>query len=300
LRWPGEYGTGTAVVSGLDTAGAFWRRLAFAGARYGPKFWVKYSPAAFGALFALALPDQRRRVIQNLRLVHGRRDALSERVDMLKTFASYAACLAEGLGAERADALNAEVTAHGQDRLKTALAQGHGAILVTAHIGPWDMAGGLLSRELGVPVAIAMVRERDARARDLHDGVRSRSGVTVLHLGDHPLDGLRLLRTVRQGGVVAVQLDRPPPGGRTLAVTLFGSAYSVPEGPFRLAALAGAPIFPTFARRSGYFSYEFRIGSEIRVARAAGTVELTAAAQRATDEMAGFLKTHATQWFNFK
>jgi len=288
------------VVSELDAAGAFWRRLAFAGARYGPTFWVKYSPPAFGALFALALPEQRRRVIENLRLVHGKRGTLSERLDMLKTFASYASCLAEGLGVERADAMNAEVRAHGQDRLKAALALGQGAILVTAHIGPWDLAGGLLARELGVPVAVAMEPERDARARDLHDGVRTRSGVTVLHLGDHPLDALSLLRQLRQGGVLAVQLDRPPPGGRTLAVSLFGSPYSVPEGPFRLAALAGVPVFPTFARRSGYFSYEFRIGSEIRVARGAGAAELEAAAQQATDEMARFLKSHATQWFNFK
>jgi lauroyl/myristoyl acyltransferase len=290
---------GASRVLELDAAGAAFRRLAFTGARYGPTFWVRYSPPLFGALFALALPGQRRRVIENLRLVHGRRSGFAERVDVLRTFASYASCLAESLGAERADAQRARVIAHGQEQLKAALAAGRGAILVTAHIGPWDVAGALLARELGIPVTIAMRRERDERARDLHDGVRTRTGVSIVHLGEHALDGLSLLGKLRRGGIVAVQIDRPAPGGRMLDVTLFERPYAVPEGPFRLAALAQVPIFPTFARRSGYFAYEFSICPKIVVSRSARQMELATAAQRASDEMAAFLKAHATQWFNF-
>lgn len=288
------------MFSGLDATGAFWRRLAFVGARYGPRFWVKYSPALIGAAFALALPAQRRRVLENLRRVHGVRPALAERVDVMRTFASYASCLAEALGSERSDALRAEIEAHGQERLRAALGRGKGAILVTAHIGPWDFAGALLSRELGVPVAVAMAKEQDAEARRLHDGVRRRSGVRVVHLGEHPADALALLSELRRGGVVAVQLDRPAPGGRMLEVRLFDEPFEVPEGPFRLAALASVPIFPTFAERTGYFAYRFQICPEITVRRAARRDELRAAAQTATDEMGAFLKAHATQWFNFR
>src|SRR5262245_51263097 len=73
--------------------GALLRRLAYLGARYGPSFWVRGSPPWFGAFFALALPDVRRRVRDNLRWIHGPRSRSVERRDVLRTFTDYAACL---------------------------------------------------------------------------------------------------------------------------------------------------------------------------------------------------------------
>ena len=99
-----------------------------------------------------------------------------------------------------------------------------------------------------------------------------------------------------------VLMDREWKHGVAAAVdvTLLGRPFRVPEGPFRLSALARAPVFPTFARRSGYFSYEFAIRPRIVLPRSACQADLKSAAQRATDEMASFLKAHPTQWFNFK
>ena len=276
------------------------RRLAYAGARFGPRFVIEHSPKFFGTAFALALPELRARVRGNLRRIKGQQSFLSEQRDVVQTFTSYAACLAESLGIDRPDAQDTtEVAVHGREHLRDALAVGRGVILATGHIGPWDCAARLLTKDFTADVLVVMLAEPDEAARKVHDSVRERSGVRVIHVGNHPLDALPLLRHVRGGGVVAVQLDRAAPGGRALDVELFGRKEHMPEGPFRLAALSGAPIVPIFAHRAGFFRYEFSVAPPIWLERQASPSELGAAAASAAESMQSFISRHPTEWFHF-
>lgn len=287
------------MARALRPDSAFLRRLAYAGARFGPRFVIEHSPKFFGTAFALALPETRARVRRNLRRVRGPQTFLTEQREVMQTFTSYAACLAESLGIERADGEHTDLTVKGGEHLQGALAAGRGVILVTAHIGPWDCAARLLAKDFQADVLVVMLAEPDAAARRVHDSVRERSGLRVMHVGDHPLDALPLLRHVRNGGVVAVQLDRAAPAGRFLDVELFGTAERLPEGPFRLAALSGAPIVPIFAHRRGYFRYEVSIAPQISVPRHATQLELRGAAASAASTMQSFISRHPTEWFHF-
>jgi KDO2-lipid IV(A) lauroyltransferase len=299
LRRLARRATPLFVPPTLAHDGAFWRRLAHAGARHGPQFWLKYSPPVFGVAFALALGKQRRKVRDTLRWVQGNKGLVSEQRQLFATFVHYAQCLAESLAAERPEAAHAVHRVEGEHFLRAALAGGRGALLVTAHAGPWDAAAKLLCSSLDRPAVVVMEGESDPGAQELHDGVRARAGVRVVHVGAHPLDGLPLLRELRAGGVVAVQLDRGAPSGRAISVRLFGREFFVPEGPFRLAALAQVPIVPLFVRRTGHFQYDLLAYPAIELAARARAPELQAAAQTATDAMAGFIARYPTQWFNF-
>ncbi len=287
------------MARALRPDSAFLRRLAYAGARFGPRFVIEHSPKFFGTAFALALPELRHRVRHNLRRVRGPQSYLSEQLEVVQTFTSYASCLAESLGIERADAEHTELTVQGGEHLQGAIAAGRGVILVTGHIGPWDCAARLLAKDFRADVLVVMLAEPDPEARRMHDSLRERTGVRVMHVGDHPLDALPLLRHIRGGGVVAIQLDRAAPGGRFLEVELFGRSEHMPEGPFRLAALSGAPIVPIFAHRRGYFRYEFSVAEPISVPRQATLLQLQSAAAGAARTMQSFISRHPTEWFHF-
>lgn len=278
---------------------AFWRRMAFAGARYGPRPWVRYSPPLFGLAFAALLPELRARVRDNLRRVLGQRSPLEEHVDVARTFATYARCLAESLARGRPEAERARRRMRGTEHLERAVAAGRGIMLVTAHTGAWDAAAHLLPRDAGLEVLVVMHAEPDARARLLHDQVRHSEGVRIVHVGAHPLDSLPLLQHLKAGGVVAAQIDRSYPGQRSLEVDLFGRPFKMPEGPFVLSALVGAPVLPVFVRRVDYFDYEFSISPAIELPRRAGPDDIRRAAERAAGEMERFIRAHPTQWFHF-
>jgi KDO2-lipid IV(A) lauroyltransferase len=283
----------------LSHDGAFLRRLAHAGARYGPRFLLKYSPPAFGVLSALMLPAQRRRVEETLRWVHGANGDELARSEVYATFIEYARCLAEGLASGRPEAEQATCRVEGEAFLREALGHERGVILVTAHTGPWDAAARSLKRACDRDVVVVMREEPDAAARELHDRVRTEAGVRVVHVGSHPLDAMPLVRELKRGSIVAFQLDRSPPNSRELRVSLFGRDASLPEGPFRLAALASAPILPLFARRRGFFEYDLAVYSPIELPRSAEHADLTRAAQAAATVMEGFIRESPTQWFNF-
>jgi lauroyl/myristoyl acyltransferase len=281
----------------VNVRGIHWRQLAYAGARYGPRFWVKYSPAAFGLAFALALPAERERIRESHRRLLGRRGRFAEDVDVVKTFVAYAHCLAESLAVDRDEAKASAPLVVGEEHLRQALGSG-GAIVATAHAGGWDTAAQWLGRESSAKVLVVMAREPDAAARRLHDGVRERGGVEVAHIG-HPLDSLKVFRHLRAGGIVAIQLDRETRREAEVEVTLGGRAFRVPEGPFRLAKMTGAPVVPVFSRRTGFFRYEIEVSPPIPVAPDADDQAIADAAGRAARVMEHFLSANPTQWFHF-
>ena len=276
---------------------AFFRRMAHWGALKGPRSLVRFSPKPIGAAFGVALPEVRRRVVRNLRRVHGPRGVVREQLDAVETLANYAACFAEAIASDREDAAP-HVVVHGEERLRGALELG-GVVLVTAHIGPWELTAQLFGRALRADVLLVMEREPNAEAGKLQDRQRGERGLKVLHIGSHPTDALPLIAQLRRGGVAALQLDRVPPSGRVLDVSLFGEPFRAPEGPFRLASLSGARVVPVFARRNGFFDYELEISEPIALGRRATAEELQASAQQAISAMQSFVAASPTQWFHF-
>ena len=257
------------------------------------------APVAGVVTCALA-PERRRFVRDNLRRVRGRRGAVRDRVDVARTFVSYASCLAEVLGAGPARGRAPEAVVWGELHLLDALADGRGLLFATAHTAGWESVGRLLSRDHGLRVMIAESPERDPRARAIQDGARRAQGVLVAHVGEDPLSALPLARHLRGGGAVALQIDRSPRHQRVRDVALFGARAYIPEGPLRLAALTGAPIVPVFAARTGHKRYVVHLEPPIRVSRAGSAAEMDGAAQRLASALERFVRARPTQWFHFR
>lgn len=171
-------------------------------------------------------------------------------------------------------------------------------VLVTAHTAGWEIVGPLLGKSFGLDLMLVTHAEPNAKAGQLQDDVRRRSGVSIAHVGD-PLASLPMLRHLRGGGVVALQLDRMVPGMRTRPVPLLGGHGEVPEGPFRLAQLSGAPIVPIFCARRGYRDYLIRAFEPRQIERRATDAMIDEAAAHAAACMTEFLREHPTQWFQF-
>ena len=280
---------------------AYWlRRLAYLGARYGSDGFLKHGSSAFGAAFAQFLPGHRQIVRDNLRRIHGTKSTWLEHREVTETFVNYARCLTEALGIERRQPGDIQYEVSGQETLDLLLKRPAGFIVATAHVGAWDCAALHLQQSTSRPVIVVMERESNAAARAFQDSIRQRVGVEVIHVGDDAFEGLRLLKHLRRGGIVAVQLDRRPKGGRTVNATLFGKAFQAPLGPFQLASLASVPILPVFCARIGFYRYQIRVTTQISLIRRASGPELQAAAQEAISSLEDFLRIYPTQWFHFE
>lgn len=244
--------------------------------------------------------EQRRQVRLNLRRIRGKRGLLRDAFDTGRTFAGYASCLAEILSAGSRNGRLPEVVVWGEPHVQDALADGRGIVFATAHTAGWETVGPLMVRDHGLRIMIAEARERDLASRTIQDDARRAHGLLVVHVGEDPLSGLPLVRHLREGGAVALQMDRAPPGLRARTVALFGQRWRVPDGPLRLALLTGAPLLPVFVARTGHRRYKVFAEPPIRLRRGAGERELDIAAQTFADAMQVFVRAHPTQWFHFR
>jgi lauroyl/myristoyl acyltransferase len=279
--------------------GVFWRRLARFGAAHMPLWWMRYSPPLFGLAAAALVPEARRAVAQNLLRVRGPKGPVRDALDVADTFATYASCLSETLAYGSKNAGVPTLALAGKEHMTNALEGGKGVIVATAHTAGWDVAGPVFEEDHHARLVMVMGRERSPAARRLHDEARLASGLSFEHVGDDPLDSLKLLTHLRSGAVVAMQVDRVPRGMRSREVTLLGRRSRVPEGALRLAQVTGAPIVPLFSARLGFRRYRMEARQAIRVSRHADEVALDGAAQELADALGDFLRRHPTQWFHF-
>ncbi len=247
----------------------------------------------------MAMPETRRRISRQLARTRGPAGPLHDAIDVVRTFANFASCITEVLSTGSKNGLPLEANVHRGPRVEDLLSTRRGLIFATAHTAGWESLGALLAREHHRRVMIVMQRERDARARELQDKMRAQGGVRILHVGDDPLGSLPLMRHLREGGVVALQIDRVPAGMIGRAVRIFGQPGAIPEGPLRLAQLTGAPIVPIFSACTGHRRYEVYVNEPVVVRRCSEPEALDAAAQCIADAFGEFVSAHPTQWFPF-
>ncbi|HEX9792350.1 MAG TPA: lysophospholipid acyltransferase family protein, partial [Planctomycetota bacterium] len=108
--------------------------------------------------------------------------------------------------------------------------------------------------------------------------------------------GAALLGALRDGDLVALQVDRPSAGGKNARVELFDRPLDLPLGPIALARAAGALMIPVFVYRTGRSRYRIRFRAAIRIDSES---DLEVQAQRVAREVEWAIRQEPHQWFCF-
>ena len=177
--------------------------------------------------------------------------------------------------------------------LDDALKEGHGALLLTCHMGNGDLAcAGLALKKY--PILLVSKAFKLKWLNELWFGMRRKSGLEFIPARD---SSYALLKALKKNSVVVIPLDQftgPPIGVKT---TFFGHETGTAAGLALMAERAHAPVIACFTRRlpDGRHVLEFRerIDVHFRSSRAEGMVEYT---QKFTDILQGFVTEHPDQW----
>ena len=131
------------------------------------------------------------------------------------------------------------------ETLDAAVSNGKGAIVITAHLGPFDLVASAL-RVRGYPLSALTVRTTNRFAFHAVAFLRSAQNMSVIETSS---GGLReVIRLINRGEMIILLSDRDffLSGRET---TFFGEPTTLPIGAVRLARDTGAPIIPFFAYR---------------------------------------------------
>ncbi len=143
----------------------------------------------------------------------------------------------------------------GEQHLRGAAAQGKGVLLLTAHVGNWEVAGQLLSR-LGVPVNVTGFDREVPAIRAMLNRFQTSQKFQLIPLTGTATDAIPLVAALRRGEVVAMLGDRAY-GSPATRVPFLGNDASFPVGAYVLAAIAGAPTVQVFSLREPGGHYQF-------------------------------------------
>jgi KDO2-lipid IV(A) lauroyltransferase len=240
----------------FDSGG--WRRFAELGCVYGPEWWKRTSPPVIAAIIYLLGSKQRAAVMRNQRQVRGPRSRLREHWDAYRVFAGMARSMTESMEQWGPRPKPIRHTPIGAEIMEGAAAEGRGVVVVTGHFGSWEVGARMLTK-LERRVNWVTASEPNPTVRSFVHEMRTRHGFNVIYSDRSVLGGLPMLKALRRGEIVCIQLEPWGALRGTHEVTFCGRRTRFQLGPFALARLAGAPLVPAFVVRRGIRNYEVRI-----------------------------------------
>jgi KDO2-lipid IV(A) lauroyltransferase len=144
------------------------------------------------------------------------------------------------------DEIRRMVRPQGVHHLDEALAQGKGAIVVTAHVSNWDMLAAAAA-VYGYTTNAVTNELPSGGLNDLVVKSRERIGMKMI---PQTLGSLRnIMRALSRNEIVALASDLYR-GDRGVRVNFFNRPASLPSGPAAIALKTGAPIIPVWVRRN--------------------------------------------------
>jgi KDO2-lipid IV(A) lauroyltransferase len=221
-----------AALIGLARALPYRARLAFA--------------SAFARALVALVPDLRRRVDGNLRLVFPEMPPDERRRIRAAMADSFGRTMIEVMTRRAFQARGAWTgpAGPGWDAFLAARAEGRGALLVSGHFGQWEaVRGSLMARGI----------ESGAMIRPVKNPFLNRDYLACVEAGGRPVvgrdgAGLReLVRHIRKGGVMSILVDQYVQGGHPIDFL----GHPAPTG-LTIAELAlryGVPMIPVYGTR---------------------------------------------------
>jgi KDO2-lipid IV(A) lauroyltransferase len=128
-----------------------------------------------------------------------------------------------------------------------ALAQGHGVVLVTAHLGAFDGLGRIFAAS-GYRLTVVVGRTLPRAIFDAAVALRRALGVEVVEAT--PAGVRRMIAALRRGECVGFLADRDF-FHNGAPVEFFGRRTTLPSGAVRLARETSAPVVAAYLRRTG-------------------------------------------------
>ena len=212
------------------------------------------------------------------------------------SFAHFGRATVEGAFAHRLlrrSTFRRHVSIANEERLRATLAEGKGAILVTGHLGVWELFGRVFQFLGGRSHVVYRPPKNPFADRFLREWRAALGQELVEREG-----ALRpLLRALRDGGYIGLLMDQHAKRDGVWT-PFFGRSASTTPAPALLALRTGAPILPGYLRRlPGTYRFELFFDEPLRVApsgdRAADIERVTA---RLSSLLESYIRRTPTQW----
>lgn len=189
--------------------------------------------------------------------------------------------------------LTSKIRIEDEEILVKALAKQKGVVLITAHLGNYEMAAQAIPLLLGLPIASVAKKMRNIRLNRLIHNLRTRFGNKVIYKkGALP----EMMQTLRQGRMVTILMDisRRFDG---VEVNFFGRRATATPSAALLGLRCKSPIIPIFCHRSPNSELILQIEPPVEIHRTQDLrSDLQTNTQLITDRVERAIRNYPQQW----
>jgi len=264
--------------------------------------WVAYLALYFVVLYYMLLrPDQRDKSLYYLRRRFPQSGPLTRWSQSYRMSLELGKVLIDraAVGILGPDVLN--VSLKGREELLGLLSEGRGLILMTAHVGCWQVAMVAL-RFLGTRVNLLMHREEGDVDRHFFEHGDGESPFHIIDPRGYLGGTLEMIGALKRGEVLSVMGDRMLGSDRSsVPVEFLGAKMMVPYSAYKIASATGAPIAVLLTRKCGHSGYGMEVAGVIRVPEGLGRGggAYRPHAQAFAEVLEGYTQKYPFQFFNF-
>lgn len=133
---------------------------------------------------------------------------------------------------------------------------GNGGIVISAHLGNWEVAAQLLNGT-DAPINIVMYDGEGEELKAMMAQYQQKRSFNIIYLKEDGGHIYEMTAALRRGELICLHADRFRPGNRTLTRDFLGKPAQFPEGPFILASKLRAPVCYVFCCKETTFHYHF-------------------------------------------
>jgi KDO2-lipid IV(A) lauroyltransferase len=196
------------------------------------------------------------------------------------------------LAGGRTEDLDPRVRFEGEERVQEALARGRGVLILTAHVGNWDLLAMLTARSR-YRLTVISKSLRNAALNDMWMRIRRHFGVAILPAHQSYRMCLRVLRRNELLGFI---LDQNRPREEGIFVDFFGRPACTSPGLAFMSAQSGAPVVPAFILREGEERHVVRVLPLIEPPPDREAETIRRATQHYTKIIEDVVREHPDQW----
>ena len=186
----------------------------------------------------------------------------------------------------------------GEENLREMVTMQKGGLLLSAHIGNWDIAGHLLKR-LDTRIHIVIFDGEQRQIKEYLASVTGKQSVNIIFIKNDLSHIYKISAAFKNNELVCMHADRFLEENKTLSTDFLGEKASFPMGPFMLASVFKVPVSFVFAVKERPLHYHFfssKIKSYDHVEK---PVVMQDMLHEFAKEMEIKLKKYPAQWFNY-
>ncbi|MBI4313571.1 MAG: lysophospholipid acyltransferase family protein [Candidatus Omnitrophica bacterium] len=239
----------------------------------------------------------RRAVLHNLSAVTGPSDPELPRMSK-EVFRNFSKYLVDFFRLEKLDRdfIRRRVTVIGRGHVDGAFKRGKGAILLTAHLGNYEL-GAAIAAVGGYPVNAIVLNHQSSKIDALFVARRKSKGVSSIPLRSAVRQGFACLKRNEPLGIVG---DRDFTG-HGLRLPFLGRQMSVPKGPAFFSLRTGAPVIPTFLIRAAGGKFQMIFEKPIEpIATGDEERDIESMTRTILSVLEQYVRRYPTQWYLFR